>query len=258
VSPVTARAPGHPEITRIVAPNPGPMTLEGTNTYVVDAGETYVIDPGPADAQHLEAVRAAAGDIAGVLITHSHADHSAGAEMLGAPVLWGTVGSSDELSDPLGGAPGATAASDRIGPFELIPTPGHARDHVAFGFGPVGFCGDLVLGEGSSIVPLGGGGLDAYLVSLERLSEPGFELLCPGHGPWVSDPQAKIAEYRAHRLDRENRLLDALERGERSRRRLLDEAWSEVPEALRPAAALAMDAHLEKLEAEGRLPPLEP
>src|SRR5206468_8354182 len=84
--------PGHPEIVRIVAPNPGPMTLEGTNTYVVGPDPAYVIDPGPAEDSHLEAVRAAAedrGGIAGVLLTHSHADHSAAVPMLGAPLLFG-------------------------------------------------------------------------------------------------------------------------------------------------------------------------
>ena len=93
--------PGHPEIVRIVAPNPGPMTLEGTNTYVVGDDPAYVVDPGPADERHLEAVRSAAaerGGIAGVLLTHSHADHSAAAPMLEAPLLFGDVGAADEAS----------------------------------------------------------------------------------------------------------------------------------------------------------------
>jgi glyoxylase-like metal-dependent hydrolase (beta-lactamase superfamily II) len=89
--------------------------------------------------------------------------------------------------------------------------------------------------------------------SLARLQVFDLELICPGHGPWVTDPAAKLAEYVEHRLDRERRLLAALERGERSKAKLLDEAWSDVPAELRPAAALAMDSHLEKLETEGRL-----
>ena len=238
------------------------MTLEGTNTYVVGSNPAYVIDPGPAEESHLDAVRAAAedrGGIAGVLLTHSHADHSAAVPMLGAPLLFGNVGGGDETS----GEPGAerrSAGSDlaaeprRVGPFEILPTPGHATDHVCFLLKQVGFCGDLVLGHGSSFVPPDGGSLAAYLDSLERLRAADLELLCPGHGPYIEDPEARLDEYLEHRLMRERRLLAELERGERSRARLLDRVWEDVPNELRPAAAVVMQAHLEKLEAEGRLP----
>jgi glyoxylase-like metal-dependent hydrolase (beta-lactamase superfamily II) len=238
------------------------MTLEGTNTYVVGSNPAYVIDPGPAEESHLDAVRATAedrGGIAGVLLTHSHADHSAAVPMLGAPLLFGKVGAGDEAS----GEPGAerrsagselAAEPGRVGPFEALPTPGHAIDHVCFVLGQVGFCGDLVLGHGSTFVPPDGGSLAAYLDSLERLRAADLELLCPGHGPYIEDPEAKLDEYLEHRLMRERRLLAELERGERSRARLLDRVWEDVSNELRPAAAVVMQAHLEKLEAEGRLP----
>lgn len=252
---------GHPEIVRIVAPNPGPMTLEGTNTYLVGFAPAYVVDPGPADEAHLEAVRAAGldrGGIGGVLLTHSHADHSAGVLGLDVPLLFGEVGVGDETSAERGaerGSSGAAPASARVGPFEVLPTPGHATDHVCFLIGKVGLCGDLVLGHGSSFVPPDGGSLAAYLDSLRRLRAADLELLCPGHGPWIEDPTAKIDEYLEHRLMRERRLLAELEKGERSRSRLLDRVWDDVPRELRPAAAVVMRAHLEKLEGEGRLPP---
>jgi len=234
------------------------MTLAGTNTYVVGAEPAYVIDPGPADERHLTAVREAAaahGGLGGVLLTHSHADHSEAVPLLGAPLLWGRVSGEDESARTLDqGVAGPAPPPGRIGPFGVIPTPGHAPDHVAFAWDDACFCGDLVLGEGSTIVPPGGGGLGAYLSSLERLRERGFSLLCPGHGAWITDPDAKLAEYREHRLERERKLLAALGRGERSRERLLDAAWDDVPAALRPAAGLAMDAHLDKLATEGRLP----
>jgi glyoxylase-like metal-dependent hydrolase (beta-lactamase superfamily II) len=255
-------APGHPDVARIVAPNPGPMTLAGTNTYLVGADPAYVIDPGPADEGHIARLHAAAearGGLGGVVLTHSHADHSAGVEMLGAALLWGSMSEGVEWDEQVAGsgcqAEPAPARFDRIGPFEVIPTPGHAVDHVAFAYGPVCFCGDLVLGEGSSIVLPDGGGLAAYLESLRRLAERGFEALCPGHGPWIGDPSAKLASYREHRLERERLLVAALARGERSRERLLDAAWADVPAPMRPAAAIAMQAHLDKLEAEGGLPP---
>ena len=236
------------------------MTLEGTNTYVVGAGDAaWVIDSGPDDPEHLNAVRAAAeerGGIAGVLLTHSHADHSAGVVSLGAPLLWGEVSDADETTGPRSYLPETGRAAGNVGPFTIIPTPGHAPDHVCFVRDRVCFCGDLVLGEGSSIVPSAafGGSLSEYMDSLRRIDGLSAELLCPGHGPLITDPRERIAEYVAHRLERERRLVGALERGERSRAALLAEAWDDVPEALRPAAALAMQAHLEKLDAEGRLP----
>jgi glyoxylase-like metal-dependent hydrolase (beta-lactamase superfamily II) len=233
--PPVEAAPGRPEIARIVAPNPGPMTLQGTNTYIVGSGPAYVIDPGPDDEGHLAAVRAEAerrGGLRGIYLTHSHRDHAAGVESLGGPVL------SDEAD----------------GPFRIVATPGHAADHVCLLLDGACFTGDLILGEGSSYVPPDGGSLAAYLDSLRRIGQLELVLLCPGHGPWVTDPATKIDEYLEHRLDRERKLVAALERGERSRGRLLDAAWDDVAPELRPAAAQVMQAHLEKLEAEGRLP----
>jgi glyoxylase-like metal-dependent hydrolase (beta-lactamase superfamily II) len=221
------------DFERLVAPNPGPMTLEGTNTYVVGRDPAWVIDPGPIDPGHLERVRAAGearGGIGGYLLTHGHDDHSGGVEALGVP----------EATDA---------------PFERIPTPGHAADHVSFVTDRVCFCGDLILGHGSAIVPPAelGGSLADYMESLAKLAALEVDLLAPGHGELIEDPQSKIAEYVEHRLGRERALVAALETGERSRARLLDAAWSDVPEAMRPAAAFAMQAHLEKLAADGRV-----
>lgn len=214
------------------------MTLEGTNTYLVGRDPAYVIDPGPADDDHIDAIHsegARRGGIAAVLLTHSHADHAAAAGLLQAPLLraW----------------PGEAA-----GPFEVIATPGHADDHVCFVAERTCFAGDLILGEGSSFVPPDGGSLTAYLSSLRLIQEIELELIYPGHGPPITDPEAKIAEYIEHRLERERKLVEALQRGERSRRRLLAAAWDDVPERMHPVAAIVMQAHLDKLEAEGRLP----
>jgi glyoxylase-like metal-dependent hydrolase (beta-lactamase superfamily II) len=220
-------------ITRIRASNPSPLTLDGTNTYVVGA---WVVDPGPADPSHLEAVsRAVEGSIQGVVLTHSHSDHAEGAESLGAPVTLPSDG-------------------QEVGPFRAIGTPGHSADSVCLVMGSACFTGDTVLGHGSVFIAPGEGSLSAYMQSLRRLRELDLELLCPGHGPYVRDPAAKLDEYIAHRLDREQHLLEALNSGLRSRDELLDAAWSDVPPELRPAAALTLAAHLEKLGEEGRLP----
>ncbi len=221
------------DFERLVAPNPGPMTLEGTNTYVVGRDPCWVIDPGPADHGHLDRIRAEGerrGGISGYLLTHGHLDHSEGVEPLGYP-----------------------PAIDV--PFERILTPGHAHDHVSFYAEGVCFCGDLILGHGSAIVPPKemGGSLADYMESLAKLAALDLDLLAPGHGELITDPQAKIGEYTEHRLMRERLLLELLGTGERSRERLLDAAWSDVAEALRPAAAFAMQAHLEKLSDEDRV-----
>jgi glyoxylase-like metal-dependent hydrolase (beta-lactamase superfamily II) len=215
------------------------MTLEGTNTYIYGAGPCAVIDPGSDDLGHLSAIRDAAdarGGIGVVLLTHSHSDHSTGADQLGAEVIL-----------PAGGETHAGLRS--------LATPGHAADHVCFLTGDgVCFAGDLVLGLGSTIVPPGGGSLTAYMNSLRLLEAEELTLLCPGHGPWITDPAAKLAEYLGHRELRESMLLAALEQGERSRAALLADAWSDIPPELLPMAAMAMESHLEKLEEEARLP----
>ncbi|HEX6754050.1 MAG TPA: MBL fold metallo-hydrolase, partial [Solirubrobacterales bacterium] len=250
------QAPGHPEIGRIVAPNPGPMTLEGTNTYIYGAGPCTVIDPGPDDASHLEAVLAAAeerGGVGLVLLTHSHGDHADGAEALAAAAVV-------KRALAAGGAawkPRVVLPSDgeEHGDLRAIATPGHAPDHVCLLTADgVCFSGDLVLGMGSTFVPPDGGSLSAYMDSLRRMQAEPIELICPGHGPWVEAPATKLAEYVEHREMRERRLLAALERGERSREALLAEVWDDVPAEVRPAAAMVMQAHLDKLEDEGKVP----
>ena len=220
-------------VVRVRAPNPSALTLDGTNTYIVGA---WVVDPGPADEGHLEAVRRAAGDgIEGVVLTHSHADHAEGAGALGAPVTLPREG-------------------ETVGPFIAVATPGHSEDSVCLVAGPACFTGDTVLGSGSVFIAPGEGSLSAYLGSLRRLRSLPLEVICPGHGPYVWDPAAKLDEYVAHRLERERRLLDALSAGLRTRDELLDSAWSDAPAELRDFAALSLASHLEKLAEEGRLP----
>jgi glyoxylase-like metal-dependent hydrolase (beta-lactamase superfamily II) len=229
----------HPEgVVRVRAPNPSPMTLDGTNSYVAGG---WAIDPGPADEGHLAALLDAAGGVLdGVVLTHSHFDHSEGAA---------------RLAELAGGVPVVLPREgDTVGPFGTIATPGHAPDHVCLLLGSTCFAGDLVMGAGSVFVGGEEGSMAAYLESLHRLRALDLDVLCPGHGPYVWDPAAKLDEYVAHRLERERLLLEALADGARTTDELLDRAWSDAPPELRPVAALTLQAHLDKLRAERRLP----
>jgi glyoxylase-like metal-dependent hydrolase (beta-lactamase superfamily II) len=225
-------------VQRIRADNPSAMTLDGTNTYVTSG---WVVDPGPDDPAHLDTVLdAAEGAIEGIVLTHDHHDHSEGAAPLAARTDASVVRPRD---------------GEEVGPFRALATPGHSPDHVCLLMGRACFTGDTVLGVGSVFIAPGEGSLSAYLDSLRRLRSLELDVLCPGHGPYVWEPHAKLTEYISHRLERERRLVEALDDGLRSTDDLLDRAWSDVPAELRPAAALTLAAHLEKLAEENRLPP---
>jgi glyoxylase-like metal-dependent hydrolase (beta-lactamase superfamily II) len=237
-------------VLRLRAPNPGPLTLSGTNTWVIGRDPAWVIDPGPAIAVHLRALLQAIerrGGLGGVAVTHGHADHVEALEQLRAsrpaPLAAARAGADVPLRDGL-----------RFGPLLALHTPGHSSDHYAFVADGVCFTGDAVLGEGSVFISPDPGALAGYLRALERLRERELTVLCPGHGPAVWDARKHISQYVEHRLDRERRLLDALAAGRRCSGELLDDAWADVPEPLRPAAAVTLHAHLDKLAEEGRLP----
>ena len=237
------------DVELIRADNPGPFSLTGTNTWIVGRDPAWVIDPGPDDDAHLEAIAAAVagrGGVGGIALTHDHLDHSAGVAALrartGNPPVGAARGEVDE----------ALTDGARFGPLETLALPGHAADHLVFLAGPVCFSGDAVLGQGSVFVSAS---LGAYLDGLRRLRARDLALICPGHGPLVRDPAGKLDEYIEHRLDRERRLVAALEDGLRGVEEILDRVWDDAPAALRPAAAVTLAAHLGKLEDEGRLPP---
>lgn len=237
-------------VLRLRAPNPGPLTLSGTNTWVIGRDPAWVIDPGPAIAEHLEALRSALerrGGLGGVAITHEHSDHvealAALRSSFPAPLAASRPEAEIALRDGL-----------RFGPLLALHTPGHSREHYAFVSERICFTGDAVLGEGSVFISPDPGALAGYLRALERLRARAPEVLCPGHGPAVWDASQRISQYIEHRLERERRLLDALAAGRRGTDELLDAAWSEVPAELRPAAAITLRAHLDKLAEEGRLP----
>jgi glyoxylase-like metal-dependent hydrolase (beta-lactamase superfamily II) len=236
---------------RVVAPNPGPYTGPGTNTWlIVEPPIAVVIDPGPDDEGHLDAVRRAAGDlpIGLVLVTHSHPDHLPLAARLGAEAN-ARVAAYPELGD------GEVVRIGRVS-LRALYTPGHAADHLCFALVEDGavFTGDLVLGQGSTMVTWPDGDMTAYLASLDLLAAVQPRILFPGHWDPITDPAARIAEYRAHRLEREAQILAEVRHGSGTAAELTQRVYGpEVGPELLPAAEMTLRAHLAKLVAEGRV-----
>jgi glyoxylase-like metal-dependent hydrolase (beta-lactamase superfamily II) len=172
----------------------------------------------------------ARGGLGGIALTHDHADHSEAVTVLrerfGAPLAAGRGEVDVKLAE-----------GTRFGPLRALSTPGHAPDHFALISDRVCFTGDAVLGEGSVFIAPDPGALTGYLAGLDRLRELDLDVLCPGHGPPIWEPRAKLDQYIEHRSKRERLLLAALAEGRRSIADLLDAAWSDVPPGLRPAAA---------------------
>ena len=226
------------EFATIRAPNPGPLTLGGTNTYSV--GGT-VVDPGPDDEGHLEEIFKA-GPVERIALTHGHPDHASGAarlsELSGAFVLsYGNgLGDGDDLE------PGLVC----------VHTPGHAPDHLCFWHPRSGtlLSGDLIAGSGSIMISPPEGDLVAYMDSLEKVRALSPACILPGHGPEIPDAVAKIREYLDHRRERENLVLAALEGGAATVGEVVALAYRDAPPNMRPYAELAVRACLAKLGRE--------
>jgi glyoxylase-like metal-dependent hydrolase (beta-lactamase superfamily II) len=252
-----------PEVWRIVAPNPSPLTGPGTNTYVLGAQRAVVIDPGTRDAAHLERILAVAGGtLDQVICTHSHPDHSPGAAELrartGAPVL-GLPSPRDPYQDPTYVPDVTVADSELIAHPTLrlraVFTPGHVSNHVCLLLEreQLLFTGDHLM-EGTTVVIIPPeGSMRAYLASLRRLQDLPIRALAPGHGALIADAQAEIARVIAHRLGREAKLVAALSaRGRATLDELLPAVYDDVPTALHGWARHSLLAHAIKLVEDGR------
>jgi len=243
--------------TLVRADNPGPMTLDGTNTYVLraaGAGGAVVIDPGPLDEAHLRAV-AEVGPVQLILLTHGHPDHAEGAllfqEMTRAPLTAVDprfVVDAEPLrgSAVLGGVGGLTV--------RVLTTPGHTGDSVSFlveDEEPAVLTGDTMLGRGTTVVAHPDGRLGPYLESLARLRDLGPITVLPGHGPVRSDAGGLAAEYLAHRAQRLDQVRAAVAAGAATPEDVVGVVYADVDPVLWPAAELSVRAQLDYL-AESR------
>lgn len=248
----------------VLAPNPGPMTLDGTNTWLLaepGSAEAVVVDPGPDDEGHLRAVASLAGGrglrITQILLTHGHADHSAGArrfsELTRAPVR------ALDPAHTLGGeglAAGTTVVAGDLR-VDVLATPGHTGDSLCLVLPDhrAVLTGDTVLGRGTSVIAHPDGRLGDYLASLARLqalvAEVPIEQVLPGHGPVLAlpevSPAAVLEHYRRHRAERLAEVAAALDAGARTPRDVVERVYADVPRELWPAAELSVRAQLEHL-----------
>jgi glyoxylase-like metal-dependent hydrolase (beta-lactamase superfamily II) len=244
-----------PFVALVLAPNPSPMTLTGTNTYLIGRDEIAVVDPGPDLPEHVDAIvenLSNLGKPAIALVTHHHDDHLPAArrlrERLGMPIAGhADLPSVDRplLHDEVLGLAGAT--------LRALHTPGHTWDHVCYFLEEERaiFAGDLVAGTGSLVVGPGRGELAASLRSLQVLRDQDPNVIYPGHGPVVPDAKAKLAEYIRHRAERERQVLDALGAGLTMIPLMVERIYVGIAPGLVGHASRNVQAHLFKLEDEG-------
>ena len=249
-------------VRRIVAPNPGPMTGPGTNTYVVGKTDLVVVDPGPAEPSHVEAILDCVGDqLKFIACTHTHPDHSPAAarlaEATGATLI-GRVTVDDRHQD-LTFQPAAQVEDDDCISGEgwtlrAIRTPGHVDNHVCFLLEEEGmvFAGDHIMNGSTVVIVPPGGNMADYIASLRRLLDHDVKVVAPGHGELIPDCRGEVEKLVRHRLMREAKVASALDSVPRSLDGLVVKVYDDVDPVMHEWAKLSLLAHLIKLEGEGR------
>ena len=264
-----------PGLVRVTAPNAGAYTFTGTNSFLIGHERLALLDPGPDDARHLEALRLAMAGrpLAAILLTHTHRDHSAAAARLAREFrvpLW--FGGQHRLSRPLRAfehnalrrscdwelVPDRTLVDGEIVPagdamISVHATPGHCANHLAFGFGDILLSGDHVMGWNSTLVSAPDGSMADYLASLDRVIALPQQLYVPAHGGPIADGPAHARALKAHRLTRNTQVVTAVQRGARSVGAIVAAIYPDQPLAVRMAARMTIGAHVEYLADRGEL-----
>jgi glyoxylase-like metal-dependent hydrolase (beta-lactamase superfamily II) len=255
-----------PGLRVVLAPNPGPMTLDGTNTWILggtrrggSGGPSIVVDPGPLDEGHLRRVHEEAGEVADVVLTHRHLDHSEG-----VPRFAQLTGSAVRAADPAYAVP-ARGSDGRLDDglelaigdlaIRVVTTPGHTSDSTSLLItGPAGrwlLTGDMVLGRGTTVITYPDGNLGAYLTSLEVMltlvREHAVTAILPGHGPVVTDPERVLTYYREHRHQRLDQVREALRQGDTTPAQVVARVYADVDRSVWPAAEQSVRAQLDYL-----------
>ena len=245
-----------PGVSRIVAPNPSVMTYHGTNTYLIDDGDSglIVLDPGPYSDEHFAAVIAAGmGRIRGIIVSHSLSDHCGGSDVLreatGAPVFASKLASGTKFVIDR-----TLHEADTIAGMKILVTPGHAVDHLCFER-PDGivFTADHVMGWSSSIVSPPGGDMQDYCESLAGMLQRRHVMYLCGHGPAILDPATHVRDLLRHRLRRESEIAAAIARGPADPHSLMEQLYSKIDPVLKYAAERNVLAHLIKMQKEGKV-----
>lgn len=235
-------------IQSITAPNPGPFTLDGTRTYLID--DHIVLDPGPAIDSHIDAIRDALPQLDTILITHRHGDHAPAAVPLKRMTNATIVAPRSVLDE----TDRIVSDGDTIGDIEVIATPGHTSEHVCYFTADRDlFTGDTILGFGTTAIFPPDGNMADYLRSLHKLRAKNPRRIFPAHGPTRDDAVALIDEYIAHRLQREQQILDAIANGATTIRAMREAIYPGLDSRLERGAEVQLTAHLIKLQDEGRV-----
>jgi glyoxylase-like metal-dependent hydrolase (beta-lactamase superfamily II) len=236
-------------IRSITAPNPGPFTLDGTRTYLID--ETAVLDPGPAIGSHIDAIAAAMPNLRTIFITHRHGDHAPAAVPLKQRTGARIVAPRGVLNEEMDETDRIVEDGEVVDGLEVIATPGHTNEHVCYltAAGDL-FTGDTILGSGTTTIFPPDGHMGDYIRSLRRLRERQPRRIYPAHGPTRDDAVALIDEYIAHRLQREQQVRDAIAAGDTTVAQMRQRIYPDLDPRLHGAAEIQIRAHLIKLEEE--------
>ena len=256
-----------PLVRRVIANNPGGFTFTGTGTYIIGKKNIAVIDPGPIDNDHYNAlIKATEGQkITHILLTHNHNDHSPLAKRLksetGAKIYFKNLSNSDLAQDDFEegydrNIEGDVELNDNDliktdeWSIEAIHTPGHTSNHICYALldENILFSGDHVMGWSTTVIVPPDGNMDDYLVSLKKLLSRNEDKFFPTHGPIIDNPKKLVKDYISHRLDRERQIIDAIKKGNNKISDIVKLIYKDVDQSLHPAAAMSTLAHLKRME----------